>query len=526
MTMKFLLLVLLLAAQRPTSPSVGTGTVTGRLLNDDGSPAAGIRVSAMPSDNANEIMSTPILMSQAETGGDGVYRLADVPAGRYYIIAGFVDSPTYYPRGTARTGATPVVVSANVTVTNIDFRIEKPSTGFNVSGKVIQELPPQTIRQVVLTGGDYGTSIQVDTMLDGSFELPRVRPGNYTVSVHGGQFTLPRPFTVTDKDITGLELRIPWTVDAVGRVTLDATGPIPRLQLAFSGQGRYVTTTTGSNQAFRVTVPEGFFGIIISNLPSGFYVKSITSGQTDLLSQPLRVNRESVVPEILVALGVVTPGLATPGPWVKVSGHISGTRPSPTSRIQLNGPSGALHASIAADGSFEFPRVLPGAHTASVEPQSIWPQTFTLTVPHRDLTDLEMPVYAVREVSGRIVAEDTEQRPRATLIVGHELEYPEVSGPATQPRLAQVLLSRVTRSLQTDYPLPLNIEPDGRFKASLRVGEYPIRVGLPNNGTPSPYSVKSFTYGTLDLTKQPIEITETDTAELRITLAPANARSR
>ena len=62
--MKMLLLALLLVAQRIPSPAVQVGTITGRLLNEDGSPAIKVRVSAMAiPQNANE---APTLMTLAE----------------------------------------------------------------------------------------------------------------------------------------------------------------------------------------------------------------------------------------------------------------------------------------------------------------------------------------------------------------------------------------------------------------------------------------------------------------------------
>src|SRR4030095_13364423 len=158
--------------QRPITPALQVGTVTGRLLNEDGSPAAKVRVSAMSiPDNKNE---APTLMTLAETDSNGRYRLADVPVGRYYIVAGFVDSPTYYPRGTGPAGATPVNVTVNATLANIDFRIEKPSTGLSVSGRVITESNPSFggAIQVMLSGGSASgyTNLNVPAKLDGSFE--------------------------------------------------------------------------------------------------------------------------------------------------------------------------------------------------------------------------------------------------------------------------------------------------------------------------------------------------------------------
>ena len=210
--MRMLLLAVLLFTQRPTTLPIQTGTVTGRLLNADGSPAVKVRVSAMAIPEARNSNDAPALITLTETDSTGRYRLADVPVGRYYIVAGFVDSPTYYPRGTGAAGATAVNVTARATTANIDFRIERPSTGLTVSGRVIVEsAQPFGNVQVMLNGGPSGsfTNLNVPPKLDGSFEFVRLRPGTYNISVSPTPFSQPRTVVVTDKDVTGLELRIP-----------------------------------------------------------------------------------------------------------------------------------------------------------------------------------------------------------------------------------------------------------------------------------------------------------------------------
>src|SRR4030095_2168026 len=222
--------------QRPITPALQVGTVTGRLLNEDGSPAAKVRVSAMSiPDNKNE---APTLMTLAETDSNGRYRLTDVPVGRYYIVAGFVDSPTYYPRGTGTAGASAVNVTASGTVANIDFQIEKSSIGLTVGGRVIRDGGQSGTLQVTLNGNSNGgyENFNATMKLDGSFEFPRVRPGTYNLSV-SAQFVQPRTVVVADKDVTGLELRIPWTGDVSGRVVVDGGDPAPMVQVSFMGEG-------------------------------------------------------------------------------------------------------------------------------------------------------------------------------------------------------------------------------------------------------------------------------------------------
>ncbi len=382
--MRMLVLAVLFLAQRPSSLPFQAGTITGRLLNADGSPAAKVRVSAMAiPESRNGGTDAPALITLTETDSTGRYRLADVPVGRYYIVAGFVDSPTYYPKGTGPAGATPVSVTARAVTANIDFQIEKPSTGLSVSGRVIMEsTAPFGNVQVMLNGAPGGSymNLNVPAKLDGSFEFVRLRPGTYTLSVSPAAFFQPRTLVVGEKDITGLELRVPWTGEVRGKAAVEGGDPVPTFTLSFTGGIRPATSYL-ANQAFQATLTEGFYGVSTSGIPSGFYVKSITAGATNLLTDPLRVTPASLPPEILVTLGV-----STPSPWVRLSGRITGSRPSTTSTLTLNGPIGSLQASVSADGSFEFPKVLPGLYTAYTNPAPIAAQPITIVVPNRDLT--------------------------------------------------------------------------------------------------------------------------------------------
>jgi hypothetical protein len=63
--------------------------------------------------------------------------------------------------------------------------------------------------------------------------------------------------------------------------------------------------------------------------------------------------------------------------------------------------------------------------------------------------------------------------------------------------------------------IPANVQPDGSFKVTLPAGER--QISLAANTIPPGYKVGAFTYGTTDLTKNPLRVAATDTAELRVT---------
>jgi hypothetical protein len=517
--MKTLLLAVLLFAQRPTPVGLQTGTITGRLLNEDGSPAAKVRVSAMSiPENRNGGNEAPTLMTLTETESDGRYRLADVPVGRYYIVAGFVDSPTYYPRGTGAAGATAVNVTLNATTPNIDFRIERPSSGLTISGRVIQEASSLGQVQVSLSGQNNGSYVNstAPVKLDGSFEFVRVRPGTYTLTANPSPFPEPRTITVTDKDVTGVAVRLPWTGEVIGRVTVDGGGPAPTFSMLFKGENRQVSSYyQGSSETFRTTLPEGFFVFTATPIPSGFYVKSVTSGTTDLLSNPLHMGRTNPPSEIAVTLGV-----STPSPWVKVSGYVKGL-PAGTTSISFSGPIASISTPVAADGSFEFPKLLPGVYTMTtgVALGRSW-QAITLTVPHRDVAGVELALPVTREITGRIIVEDGAPVPRPSLLLSRSGEDQSPSNaPTAAPSMAKLLVSS-PEARSEQQVVYLTVEQDGSFKTSIPEGRYTVTTQVPQYASAPSYSVKSFSYGSTDLLKESLVIGDANSSEMRLTFSP------
>jgi len=78
----------------------GTGTITGRVVDSDGKPVAGAHVRAFDAEAIHQARqkakdnpdgakpSRPAPVAKTETGADGTFTLADVPAGRIRVIAG------------------------------------------------------------------------------------------------------------------------------------------------------------------------------------------------------------------------------------------------------------------------------------------------------------------------------------------------------------------------------------------------------------------------------------------------------
>src|SRR5262245_2763229 len=85
-------------AQR--AEQVQPGNVTGQLFSREGRPAAGVRIAAVPAPEGDDRSSAAVLQGITQTEADGRYRIEGLPPGRYYIFAGLIDYPNYYPGAT------------------------------------------------------------------------------------------------------------------------------------------------------------------------------------------------------------------------------------------------------------------------------------------------------------------------------------------------------------------------------------------------------------------------------------------
>src|SRR5262245_27971251 len=94
MTLALLLPILLI----PGIVRAEEGSVAGT-LRVHGLPATGVRVAVMapPGPGRGDPRGAGTLVVQGQSDDSGKYRLDGVPPGRYYVVAGGLDAPTYYP---------------------------------------------------------------------------------------------------------------------------------------------------------------------------------------------------------------------------------------------------------------------------------------------------------------------------------------------------------------------------------------------------------------------------------------------
>lgn len=150
------ILALLVLSQIPTLPALN-GTITGV-----------VRVAAFVPPGVDELKPSA-LASLGETDSEGRYRLEGVRPGRYYISAGRVDLPTYYPGSTVLSEGTIVTVTSGATLSGMDFVLRNESSGRGSSATVIYGAMAA------------GFSIPVNIQVEGGGKVPVFQNGNYPV---------------------------------------------------------------------------------------------------------------------------------------------------------------------------------------------------------------------------------------------------------------------------------------------------------------------------------------------------------
>ncbi len=519
--MQELFLVSLLFVQAAAQPPATS--ITGRILFSDGMPASGLVVQAVP---VSEVQDPGLFIkgsSLGRTDGAGAYKI-QLAAGSYYLrIRDGRGGFTYYP-GVPVLPDAAVVRTTDTPIENLNFALPEAASGIHVSGHVT--LPPsQSGRRagmaVQLSGPTGPLTVPIDPA--GAFDIPHVMPGGYRLSVEPAPGLLPIPLVVASTDIRNLELVVPRLVMLAGTVVTDG-GAIPRFTIAVESVAYRTNINVGTDGKFQIELPEGRYRMVLA-LGDGYYLKTLESGKTDLQTEMLQIAETDSAVAVKIALAK--------SPGVRVTGHVTVSGPgAPSSSMRsLTFTGRAVNQStdvkIAPDGSFEIPEIVPGAYVARVTLASMLSSPVVpVSIPNRELRDLVIEIPPEVEVWGRVDVDGYGPPPRfsLTLING---EVPLTTGKNGElPSLSAAGLFEAVRGGTGGsevVEMKVSALPDGAFKMKLPEGTYHVAAATrAGNGVPPAYVLRSMTYGSADLLKEPLKISSEAHPELQIGFEPAS----
>lgn len=285
MTMNTVLALLLLLLQ--AAPATRPGVVTGRLQTKEGTPAAALRVTALPapavsilpSDGQN-YFATTTPASTALTDAQGRYRLTNLAPGRYLIVASAFGYPTFHPGTTSADRATAVTVGADAPASGIDFTVQMPPGGA-VSGRVDRPAAGGGREIAVLSGLVLGELLETPVAADGSFSFGHLPKGSYLLSLFPTPPGMPsRSFQLGEADAR-VDLVRPIVRRVTGRV--EASKEIlARVLVGFVTQTSYVTARVNADGSFSADLQPARHTIELGGLPPDSSLGTARLGAQDL----------------------------------------------------------------------------------------------------------------------------------------------------------------------------------------------------------------------------------------------------
>ncbi len=358
MIVRVLLAAMLL--QGPATPR--TGTVAGQVLAGDGVPAAAVRVAAVPApppdarpqDGSQYYEAAPPVGS-ALTNGQGRYRLANLPPGRYYIVAGILGQATYFPSTLNAAEATVITVGAGSAQERVDVRLAS-AYGGRVRGRVTPAPSTGSTENAVLSGLRLEELLEVPVAPDGAFDFGHVPKGAYLLSL----FPTPPgvasiPFQVGESDVNTLEVVKRPLRTVTGRIAVQR-GPLPSALFAFATPTSYVPANINPDGTFTARLHQATHTADLGGLPVGYSLASVRLGNQDV-SKGLAVGATDVAGLVIT----VSAPQHLPSLRGRVEGASSGRG---ASTVEITGPiNGPLSAPVRTDGSFEFAALVPGLYT-------------------------------------------------------------------------------------------------------------------------------------------------------------------
>ncbi|MGO9095085.1 MAG: carboxypeptidase regulatory-like domain-containing protein [Bryobacteraceae bacterium] len=295
------------------------GTISGRVLDEDGDPFPSAMVSALASTfvhGRRRLMPA----DAGQTNNRGEFSLSKLPPGHYVLCASiphfsFPSSATpppadgapetayvstYMPNSTDPAQAEKVDITPGGEVTGLEIHMQE-SVVIRVKGRLTDETgqPIKNAYIELMAGGGRVGSKSMTSVNDpeGKFELANVQPGASTITIVQMQGSSPKitmqPLIVPERGIENLKLGARADATIQGKVAVDGDAKFPLKDFALMLTPAEVasmpaTAKADETGAFTLAhVAPAVYDLTFSFVPEGAYIKSVEFNGREALGHEL-----------------------------------------------------------------------------------------------------------------------------------------------------------------------------------------------------------------------------------------------
>ena len=391
------------------------GVITGKITDEDGDPLENVQIQILHY-VYNQGRKQLQVSGGAGTNDLGEYRISGIIPGKYYLCTIYrggrfiMDSgipagsqedfvTTFFPGVTDFTAASPIEMGPGDQMQGVNLRLNKMHT-VRVSGHVADNTappPPANLVNGQIPPGFLpvngrlqlrlqprssipanGMNINTQVKADGSFEFPSVAPGSYNLIAtnnqggRNGAHAVRQAIEVGDTNLEGVAIAINPGADVTGHVHYDGDAPQPLPSLTVRLTPREMNVGLPPPQPAKVQDDGSFHFEDVNlesytvniNTPQSLYLKSVRSGNNDVLVSGLDLTNGAAPLDILLGLnppqvGGTVVNAETGQPAVAVTVVLM---PRETERQEQS----YFYSTTNSDqyGNFTFSRVTPGEYQA------------------------------------------------------------------------------------------------------------------------------------------------------------------
>lgn len=377
---------------------IHTGSISGKVLDADGDPVVGVAITLM---RAGRSLGERVLVNYrggASTNDRGEYRIASVDPGQYYpVVSAAFRGPgpssqfsanQFYGGARESKDANSVSIRGGESLTGIDFRLSvelpveargrivgvperpEPSPPVRDGSKPLPHRIRTTVTIMPAEAGSPGWQRGVGTTAPGyEFDFGQIPGGRYRIEAEDrgeGRLYAASQMVEVRQGMGEILLNLAPAIDLKGQIRVEGAGGPPPASLKVAlGRGtpvrRTVSAPVGSDGGFMLAeIAEGAWGLAVTPLPRGSFLKSATLGDKDVRFKWLDIGPKTDAPlNIVISMNSG-----------KVEGEVdAGGNDSARAGILL-APVGPLHnltrfyynTPADASGKFKFTSVAPGKY--------------------------------------------------------------------------------------------------------------------------------------------------------------------